>query len=101
VVVVGAWALRLSGVMGNWTMTWIDLAAIIGMPGIAYTIDYRIGVAPPAFGLPDRRAVALAEPGDDAAVRTSDGMPTPDRVGTADGTSGAPVATTGSSVHGA
>ena len=101
VVVVGAWALRLSGVIGNWTMTWIDLAAIIGMPGIAYTIDYRNGVAPPAFGLPDRRTVALSEPGADAAVWTSDGAPTPDRVGTADGASGAPVATTGSPVHGA
>jgi branched-chain amino acid transport system permease protein len=73
VVVVGVWALRLSGVIGNWTMTWIDLAAVIGMPGIAYTIDYRNGVAPPAFGLPDRRMVVVAEPGTGAPATTADG----------------------------
>jgi hypothetical protein len=62
VVVVGVWALRLSGVIDNWTMTWIDLAAVIGMPGIAYAVDYRAGIAPPAFGLPDRRLVVVGEP---------------------------------------
>jgi branched-chain amino acid transport system permease protein len=61
VVVVGAWALRLGGVIDNWTMTWIDLAAVFGVPGIAYTVDYRAGTAPPAFGLPDRRVVVVGE----------------------------------------
>ena len=94
VVVVGAWALRLSGVIGNWTMTWIDLAAIIGMPGIAYGFDYRSGVAPPAFGLPDRRAAAPSGPG------TAGVEAVPTSAVTEDGGIGAPVATTGSPVHG-
>jgi branched-chain amino acid transport system permease protein len=89
VVVVGVWALRLSGVIDNWTMTWIDLAAVIGMPGIAYTVDYRNGIAPPAFGLPDRRMVVVAEPGPGTPPTTADGA-IGDQV----------VATTGSPVRG-
>jgi branched-chain amino acid transport system permease protein len=64
VVVVGAWGLRLGGVIDNWTMTWIDLAAVFGVPGIAYTVDYRAGTALPAFGLPDRRVVVVGEASD-------------------------------------
>jgi branched-chain amino acid transport system permease protein len=75
VVVVGVWALRLSGVIDNWTMTWIDLAAVIGMPGIAYTVDYRNKVAPPAFGLPDRRALPSS---------ASNGVPVPASDGAVD-----------------
>jgi branched-chain amino acid transport system permease protein len=62
VVVVGAWVLRLTGVIDNWTMTWIDLAATVGMPAVPYGIDYRNGIAAPAFGLPDRRTVVTEEP---------------------------------------
>lgn len=49
--------------MGNWTMVWIDLAVAIVVPPIAYGIDYRAGIASPAFGLPDKRNVANNEIG--------------------------------------
>jgi branched-chain amino acid transport system permease protein len=59
VVVGGAWALRLSGVIDNWTMTGIDIAALVVVPFVAYAIDYRRGDAPGAFGLPDRHRITL------------------------------------------
>ena len=55
-VFAGAWALRLGGAIGNWPMTitlFIDLALL---PVPAYVTDYRRGIAPPAFGLPERRS---------------------------------------------
>jgi branched-chain amino acid transport system permease protein len=51
-----AWALRLAGVIGNWTMTTIMLVDLIALPAPAYIVDYRANDAPPAFGLPDRRS---------------------------------------------
>jgi branched-chain amino acid transport system permease protein len=60
-VVVGAWMLRLGNVIGNWTMTWIDLAAATVVPSVAYGIDYRAKIAAPAFGLPDVRKRATNE----------------------------------------
>ncbi len=50
--VVGVWALRLAGVLDNWTMTWILAAIVVLVPAAAYAVDYRRGDAPSAFGLP-------------------------------------------------
>jgi branched-chain amino acid transport system permease protein len=79
VVVVGAaWALRLTGAIGNWTMTAILLIDLALLPVPAYVVDYRARIAPPAFGLPERRskekrdawfAVAAA---DESPVSTGD-----------------------------
>ena len=51
-----AWALRLSGAIGNWPMTGIILANFFVFPVPAYVADYRARIAPPAFGLPERRS---------------------------------------------
>jgi branched-chain amino acid transport system permease protein len=56
VVFVGAWSLRLGGAFGNWPMTIIILVDLILVPVPAYVIDYRARIAPPAFGLPERRS---------------------------------------------
>ncbi|MGP0029721.1 MAG: ABC transporter permease subunit [Acidimicrobiales bacterium] len=57
VAVVGlAWGLRLGGVIGNWPMTIIILADLALFPVPAYVADYRARIAPPAFGLPERRS---------------------------------------------
>jgi hypothetical protein len=55
-VVALAWALRLGGAIGNWPMTIIILVALMVFPVPAYAIDYRDRIAPPAFGLPERRS---------------------------------------------
>jgi hypothetical protein len=55
-VVGAAWALRLSGAIGNWPMTIILLVDLALLPVPAYVTDYRGGIAPPAFGLPERRS---------------------------------------------
>jgi len=55
-VFVGAWALRLGGAFGNWPMTIIILVDLILFPVPAYVADYRARIAPPAFGLPERRS---------------------------------------------
>jgi hypothetical protein len=55
--VVGvAWALRLSGAIGNWTMAIILAVDLALLPVPAYVADYRARIAPPAFGLPERRS---------------------------------------------
>jgi branched-chain amino acid transport system permease protein len=51
-----AWALRLGGAIGNWPMTIIMLVDFILFPVPAYVADYRARIAPPAFGLPERRS---------------------------------------------
>jgi hypothetical protein len=57
VAVVGAaWALRLSGVIGNWPMAIIMMVDLALVPVPAYVADYRSRIAPPAFGLPERRS---------------------------------------------
>jgi hypothetical protein len=57
VAVVGvAWALRLSGAIGNWPMTIILVVDLALLPVPAYVTDYRRRIAPPAFGLPERRS---------------------------------------------
>jgi branched-chain amino acid transport system permease protein len=57
VAIVGsAWALRLTGAIGNWTMTVILLIDLVLLPVPAYVADYRARIAPPAFGLPERRS---------------------------------------------
>ena len=57
VAVVGAaWALRLGGAIGNWTMTIIMVVDLALFPVPAYVADYRARIAPPAFGLPERRS---------------------------------------------
>jgi hypothetical protein len=57
VAVVGAaWALRLGGAIGNWTMTVILIIDLGLFPVPAYVADYRARIAPPAFGLPERRS---------------------------------------------
>ena len=55
-VVIAAWALRLAGAFGNWPMTIILLVDLFVLPVPAYVVDYRANVAPPAFGLPERRS---------------------------------------------
>jgi branched-chain amino acid transport system permease protein len=74
-VIVGSWALRLAGGIDNWTMTGIDLAAVVIAPAVAYAIDYRRRDAPGCFGLPDRRSsrathprLGAGEPGKTAAA---------------------------------
>ncbi len=57
-VVAAAWALRLAGTINSWTMTVILLVDILALPVPAYLIDYRANIAPPAFGLPERRSKA-------------------------------------------
>ena len=52
--IVGVWALRIAGVIDNWTLTWTLLAIVIVVPSAAYAVDYRRGDAPGAFGLPAR-----------------------------------------------
>jgi branched-chain amino acid transport system permease protein len=77
-VVAAAWALRLSGAIGNWPMTVILLVALAVLPVPAYAVDYRARIAPPAFGLPERRskekrdAWFAAEAADEAPVGTGD-----------------------------
>jgi hypothetical protein len=57
VAVVGVvWALRLSGAIGNWTMAIILAVDLALFPVPAYVADYRARIAPPAFGLPERRS---------------------------------------------
>jgi branched-chain amino acid transport system permease protein len=51
-----AWALRLGGAIGNWPMTIIILADLMLFPVPPYVADYRARIAPPAFGLPERRS---------------------------------------------
>ena len=51
-----AWALRLSGAIGNWPMTIILMVDFALFPVPAYVADYRARIAPPAFGLPERRS---------------------------------------------
>jgi hypothetical protein len=51
-----AWALRLGGAIGNWPMTIIMLVDLALFPVPAYVADYRARIAPPAFGLPERRS---------------------------------------------
>jgi hypothetical protein len=51
-----AWALRLSGAIGNWPMTIVILADLALFPVPAYIADYRARIAQPAFGLPERRS---------------------------------------------
>jgi branched-chain amino acid transport system permease protein len=58
-VTVAAWTFRLSGVIDNWTMTAIMLADLVAIPIPAYIVDYRANVAPPAFGLPERRSLTM------------------------------------------
>jgi branched-chain amino acid transport system permease protein len=55
-VVIGAWVLRLANAIGNWPMTFILLADLFVVPVPAYVVDYRSNIAPPAFGLPERRS---------------------------------------------
>jgi branched-chain amino acid transport system permease protein len=55
-VVIGAWMLRLAGVIGNWPMTIALIVDLFVFPVPAYVVDYRSNVAPPAFGLPERRS---------------------------------------------
>jgi branched-chain amino acid transport system permease protein len=71
-VVVAAWALRLGGVLNNWTLTAIVLAGVVALPAVAYGIDYRRGDAPSAFGLPERRPAALLQPDPDAVAPAVD-----------------------------
>jgi hypothetical protein len=51
-----AWALRLSGAIGNWTMAIIMVVDLALLPIPVYVADYRARIAPPAFGLPERRS---------------------------------------------
>ena len=92
VAAVGAWALRLSGAIGNWPMTIIMVVAFALLPVPAYVADYRNGIAPPAFGLPERRSKEKRDAwfsdavSDDAPLGPADPIATLTRAG---GTSGA------------
>jgi branched-chain amino acid transport system permease protein len=61
--VTGVWVLRLGGILGNWEMTALLLAAVLASSSIPYAIDYRRGDAPGAFGLPARVAGSHREDG--------------------------------------
>jgi branched-chain amino acid transport system permease protein len=96
VLIVGvfgaAWALRLSGAIGNWPMTIIMVVAFALLPVPAYVVDYRKGIAPPAFGLPERRSKEKRDAwfsdavSDDGPVGSADPIATLSGAG---GTSGA------------
>jgi hypothetical protein len=43
-------------VIGNWTMAIVMMADLALLPIPAYVADYRAGIAPPAFGLLERRS---------------------------------------------
>jgi branched-chain amino acid transport system permease protein len=90
-VVGGAWVLRLGGVIDNWPMTFIMVVDLALFPVPAYVADYRAGIAPPAFGLPERRskekrdARFYEEAYDDEPVGSADPLTALSRTG---GTSG-------------
>jgi len=52
VVVVGLWALRIGGVIDNWTLAWCLIAVAVLGSSVPYAIDRRRGDAPAAFGMP-------------------------------------------------
>jgi hypothetical protein len=90
-VLIAAWALRLAGAIGNWPLTIILLVDLLALPVPAYVVDYRSNIAPPAFGLPERRSkerrdewFAQAVPGTGAAA-TGDPVPTLSGAGGANG----------------
>jgi hypothetical protein len=94
VVVAAAWTLRLTGTINNWTMTVILLVDLLGVPVPAYVVDYRRNIAPPAFGLPERRSKASRDAWFTKAVadEPADGRASGDSVvalSEAGGTSGA------------
>jgi len=60
VAVVGLWALRVGGVIDNWTLVWTLLAIVVLCSIVPYAIDRRRGDAPAAWGMP---AVVRAAPG--------------------------------------
>jgi branched-chain amino acid transport system permease protein len=66
--VVGVWGLRLGGILDNWEMTVILGLTIAGASSIPYTIDYKRGSAPSAFGLPARIPPTDAEGGSAASL---------------------------------
>jgi hypothetical protein len=92
VAVLGAaWALRLGGVIGNWTMAIIMLADLALLPVPAYIVDYRARIAPPAFGLPERRSKAkrdawLAKPVSEELVAPTASLAAPSVAGGNSGT---------------
>jgi branched-chain amino acid transport system permease protein len=87
-----AWALRLSGAIGNWPMAVIMAVDLALFPVPAYVVDYRAGIAPPAFGLPERRSkerrgtsFAKAVP-DEGPVGSDDPLPALSGAGDTSGT---------------
>ena len=90
VVFAGAWALRLGGAFGNWPMTIIILVDLMLFPVPAYVIDYRARIAPPAFGLPERRSKERRNAFFDEAASGEDPLTTDDpfALSGAGGTSG-------------
>jgi hypothetical protein len=57
-VVVGLWALAVSGVIANWTMVWCLIVVLVTGSTIPYVIDYRRGNATVAFGMPEGRTAS-------------------------------------------
>jgi branched-chain amino acid transport system permease protein len=57
-VVVGLWALAVSGAIANWTMVWCLIAVLVTGSTIPYVIDYRHGNAAVAFGLSESRSAS-------------------------------------------
>jgi hypothetical protein len=93
VAVVGAaWALRLSGAIGNWPMTIIIVVDLALFPVPAYIADYRARIAPPAFGLPERRSKQKRDAwfaeavSDEDPAGSSDPLPTLSGAGGTSGT---------------
>jgi branched-chain amino acid transport system permease protein len=88
---LGLWALRLGGVIGNWTMVWTMLAIVVAGSVVPYFVDFRRGDAEPAFGRVPRSPPRLDRP----SSREPGALPgLPVAYGTA------PPSTVGSGSHG-
>jgi branched-chain amino acid transport system permease protein len=83
-----AWALRLSGAIGNWPMTITMLVDLVLFPVPAYVADYRARIAPPAFGLPERRSKEKRGAGISQAVSGEGSLGSTDPLTTLSGAGG-------------
>ena len=89
VAVIGlAWALRLSGAIGNWPMTIIMAVDVALFPVPAYVADYRARTAPPAFGLPERRSKEKRDTRISEAQSANEPIGSADLLATLSGTGG-------------
>ena len=86
VAVFGLWALRLGGVIGNWTMAWALIAIAVLGSSVPYAIDRRHGDAPAAFGMPAVSSGRTASPAAPPPMELSGLAPVKDAGSTTAGT---------------